>query len=503
MMIKSYRTIVAGSLGLAAIVSAAPALAQTARPSGPLDTFVAAPANGATNLQRSIAGAVQYTCQSLAGQGGLQLAEGPKRDLFMRCNEMAVTATALNTGVASTGRTLGYTNAGQLLGALQQVSGEETAAQGSLSTQVSAGQFANISGRLNALRLGGASSASRGRVAAADDVNPNREIYAANPNAARLGSGASADAQGVDRRLGWFVESSYGFGDHDQTSSEDGFDFDSVSVSTGTDYNFGSAVLGFSVGFDRYNADFDNNTVVSGGDVKVEGISGSVFGAYFGDSISLSGIGTYGSLDSDLTRRAQYTSLNPNCTPLCGASRTFKGSPDGSYVALGLTLSKDFTVGGWDITPSLSGSYRDVDIDGYTESESFSNGGLAIAYDDQSIKSTKSIVGIALSRPVSKSFGVLTPSFRAEWHHEFEDDARTLRARYALENQTDLNANTTDCVSCFAFSSDAAEADFGVAGVGLSATFAQRTQAYVYYEALVGAENLSSNSIAVGIRGSF
>jgi outer membrane lipase/esterase len=503
MMSMSYRTIVASGLGLAAIVCAAPAMAQTAPTTlrGPLDTYVNA--NGGTQVQRSIASAVQATCTGLAAQGGLQLADGTsKKDLFLRCNEMVGTANALNG--ASPARSLGYTKADQLLGSLQQISGEELSAQGSLSTQVSAGQFANISGRLNALRLGGSSTASRGRVAALDQ-NGNGELLAANPNAGRLGSGASADSQGgLDRKWGWFAETSYGFGDHDQTTAEDGFDFDSVSVTTGTDYNFGSSVLGFSVGFDRYNADFDKRTLVTGGDVKVEGISGSVFGAYNGDGLSMSGIATYGSLSSDVTRRAVYTSFNNACNPACpSVSRSFTGSPDGSYVALGLTLSKDFTVGGWDLTPSLSGSYRNVDVDGYSEKESVANGGLAIAYNDQTIKSTKSILGIAVSKPFSKSFGVLTPNFRAEWHHEFEDDARTLSAKYAVENTTDLNTATSDCVSCFAFSTDQPESDFGVVGLGLSATFAQRMQGYVYYETLLGAQDLTSNSIAIGIRGSF
>lgn len=505
MMIKSYRAIVAGGLGLAAIVSVAPAMAQSVPSRGALDSYVNA--NGGSQLQRSVASAVQNTCINLAaGQvgGGFAITDGTaKKDLFLRCNEMVATATALGNGSAT--RSLGYTKADQLFGALQQVSGEELSAQGSLSTQVSAGQFANISGRLNALRLGGASSASRGRVAALDQPR-NGELLASNPNAGRLGSGASADSQGsLDRKWGWFVESSYGFGDHDQTAAEDGFDFDSVSVTTGTDYNFGSSVVGFSVGYDSYKADFDNRTLVTGGDVKVEGISGSVFGAYNGEALSLSGIGTYGSLSSDVTRRAVYSSLNANCQPVAcpSTSRSFTGSPDGSYIALGLTLSKDFTVGGWDLTPSLSGAYRDVDLDGYTEKESVANGGLALAYNDQTVKSTKSILGIAVSKPFSKSFGVLTPNFRAEWHHEFEDDARTISAKYALENSTVINPAATGCISCFAFSTDQPESDFGVVGVGLSATFAQRMQGYLYYETLLGAQDLTSNSIAVGIRGSF
>lgn len=510
MMIKTQRTIVASSMGLAAILGASCAMAQTTRPLGALDTFVNNSANGATALQSNVGHAIQGTCQALnalgvaaGGTNGAALpAASAQGDLWRRCAEMANTALKLNNPLdTSTARSLGYTRADQLLTALQQVSGEEVAAQGSLSTQVSSGQFANISGRLNALRFGGASAASRSRVASLNDSD-NRDVYADNRNSPRLGAGASADSQGADRPWGWFVESSYGFGDHDQTSSEDAFDFDSVSVSTGTDYNFGNSVLGFSVGFDRYAADFDNGTLVSGGDVKVEGVSGSLFGAWFGDVVSISGIATYGKLDSDITRVAQY-GTNTVCNPVCGTSRTFKGSPDGDYVAVGVTVSHDFSAGGWDITPSLSASYRDVSIDGYSETDNSANGGLALAYGDQTIKSTRSIVGIAFSRPVSKAFGVLTPNFRAEWHHEFEDDARVLQAKYAVENSVDLSPTTTNCVSCFALTTDGAEADFGVAGAGLSATFSQRLQAYVYYEALLGVQNLTSNSIALGVRGSF
>lgn len=509
-MIKTQRTIVASGIGLAAIMGATSSLAQTAPVN--LSSYVTA-ANGATAVQVSTAAAIQRSCGSLgsgvlgggsAATGGLNLAQNTsQRDLFLRCNELVQTAQSLQS-VAGTSRSLALTKE-QLLSAVQQVSGEEVSAQGALSTQVSSGQFANISGRLNALRFGGASAASRGRVASLDDQPRNRELHAGNQNAPPLGAGASADSGSADRQWGWFVESSYGFGDHDQTASEDGFDFDSVSVSTGTDYNFGSAILGFSVGFDRYAADFDNTSLVSGGDAKVEGVSGSLFGAYFGEAFSLNGIASYGSLESDVTRRAQYTSSNASCLLGCGASRDLKGSPDGSYVALGVTLSRDFSAGGWDITPSLTGSYRNVDIDGYAERDTSSNGGLALAYDDQTIKSKRSILGVAFSRPISKSFGVLTPNFRAEWHHEFEDDARLLRAKYQVENEVSpADRNNFACaISCFQFASDAPEGDFAIAGVGLSATFAQRLQAYAYYETLLGVDNLSSNSIAIGVRGSF
>lgn len=466
----------------AAGACATAAQAQTASQTGALSLFVNDPLSASTDLQKQAGYAVQGMCGSLAAEGGLRLT-GAKQDLFLRCNEMVETARVFQGIQAGTGRNLGYTDRDQLLAAVQQVSGEELAAQGTMSTQVSAGQFSNIGGRLTALRMGTARQ--------------------------RLGGGASSDEQATSaegKKLGWFVESGYGFGDHDQTVAEDAFDYDSVSVTTGTDYNFGSSVLGISVGYDRYTADFDNAVFVSGGDVEVKGISGSVFGGYFAEGWTLSGIATYGSLESDVSRRVVYESANAGCNPSCGAVRTMTGSPDGSYVALGLSVGYEFNLGGWDLTPSVSGSYRDVDIDGYSETDQ-AGGGLALRYDDQSIKSTRSIVGVALSRPISRTFGVLVPSLRAEWHHEFEDDPRSVRAKYVLEDSLVTGASSpnsfTCAISCFTMLTDQVDADFGVASIGLSAVFPRRLQAYVFYEALLGTSNVSGNSIAAGLRGQF
>ena len=485
--------------------------AQTANQNGALSAFVNDAATGASALQQQAGYAVQGMCGSLASEGGLQLT-GAKQDLFLRCNEMVETARVFQGIPAGTGRNLGYTDRAQLLAAVQQVSGEELAAQGVLSKQVSAGQFSNIGGRLSALRLGSSRAMARGRVAMNQDDSSSDALHAGSMyrrNGIHLGGGASGDEQSGssgENRLGWFVESSYGFGDHDQTASEDAFDYDSMSVTTGTDYNFGASVIGIAIGYDRYKADFDTASLVTGGDVEVDGISGSLFAGYFGEGWTLSGIATYGSLDSDVSRRVIYSSGNASCSPTCGALRTMTGSPDGSYVALGLTVGYEFNLGGWEVTPSVSASYRDVDIDGYSEADG-AGGGLALRYDDQTIESKRSIVGISLSRPISRSFGVLVPTVRGEWHHEFEDDARAVRAKYVLEDSLLTGASSpksfTCQISCFSMLTDRPDADYGVASIGLSATFPRRLQVYMFYEALLGASAVSGNSIAAGLRGQF
>jgi uncharacterized protein YhjY with autotransporter beta-barrel domain len=489
----------------------------------PLTTFVNN-STTATPLQKTTGLAVQSLCTHLGANEpspGFQLPAGSaKLDAFLRCNEMVQTAREINTGVGT--RTL-HLDSDQLLGALQNVSGEELSSQGALTTRVSSGQFANISGRLNALRFGAQSAATRGRTTASLSPQSSSGVLAyqpdrvVDPNAFRydaddgqflktstfLPAGDASETGGGTLppiRWGWFSEGSYNFGDHDQTPGEDAFDFDAVSGTIGADYNFGSAVLGASIGYDRYKADFDTNAFVNGGNVEVKGGSGSLFGAWFGNHVTLDAIASYGTLSSDIERRLFIQSNNNACVPACPTQdRTFTGSPDGHYLSAGVSAGYDLDVASWSLGFSVAGSYRDVKIDSYAESESVPNGGLALAYGEQTVESFRSIVGFSLSRAFGREFGIIMPSFRAEWHHEFKDDPRTIQAQYAIEPT--LTNRASACVSCFALQSDSPESDFGIAGAGLSFTFARRFQGYIYYEALLGVSNYKSNSIALGFRG--
>lgn len=478
--------------------------------------------NGATDLQVEVGNAVQSACGALNGyaqsiglQNGFGL-PGAQGDLFERCNEIVQTAAEVQGSTATT-RSLGLSGP-ELLAAIQQVAGEELFGQSTLSTRVTNGQFSNIAGRLNAVRLGSAGSALGGRVAATgtrDDPDRRSPGYQgiSFDNRTMTGGGAAGDEDIAGSRLGWFLEGSFNSGDRDETVSEDGFDFDATSFTVGLDYMLDSGVIGASVGIDNYEADFQSSLVVSGGNVEVEGTSGSLFGAWFKDAWYFDGIVSFGSLDSDTTRIAFYTSNNPACLPSCpGENDTLLGETDGDYVAVGATIGYDITKGNWDFTPSLSLAYRDIDMDGYTETDPM-GGGLNLDYADQQIQSMKTILALSVAGNFSRSFGILSPQFRFEWHHEFEDDPARLVAKYAVENQIAAAGVTgaagagdftlSQCISCFVINGDEVDTDFGLVGVGLSAVFSQRIQIYGFYDALVGLDDLTSGAISVGIRGQF
>lgn len=480
----------------------------------PLIVFVENQPN-ATALHNEVANAVAAICPNL---GGPNQPDSPQKDLFLRCNEMIATACDLNglvdpvTGMPlpCPPRTLEISE-DELLAALQQVWGEELHSNGTLTMRLTNGQFANIAGRMNALRLGGASGAIGGRVAS---VAPDSEPDRASPGRGMVsldsrsmsGGGAAGDVAGS--RIGWFLEGSFNTGDRDQTATENAFDFDAISFSVGLDYLFDSGVIGIAFGQDNYEADFDDALLVTGGDVEVEGTSGSIFGAWFGDGFYLDGLVTFGSLDNDMSRALVYGSTNtclpPNeCPP---QNRVLTGETDGDFLSAGASFGYEAVRGNWDITTTLSVAWRDIDIDGFDEIDT-SGGGMGLRYSDQEIESLRSILGIAFTGNFSRNFGVLSPHFRAEWHHEFEDDPILLDAKYIIEDNLGTvppgDFTGTACLSCARFSSDEVDTDFGLVGVGFSAVFSRRVQFYFMYDALIGIDNLASNTFSLGLRGQF
>ncbi len=332
----SYRTI--GSAGTLALLY--PFLAGPARALPP-------PPPNATNLQQIMFNAIANMCVNALDArtpAQRQAASANENDLHDQCHAVAVSNLTNPTG---------STAADAALGALQQVSGNQTSTQGALTTRVSAGQFGNITGRLNALRFGSGVTLSQGLTAQNTgfgssfgtqmfsfdraSLDSAREGYSQpialqSPDSMYGGSliktsyggdgsyrvaqaGNSSGASGggfassaVQNPWGVFLQGSYNSGHHDQTDNEDPFSFHAVSVTAGVDYNFGNAVLGVAVGHDNFDAGIrPSGTAVSSGGTRVKSTSGSIYGAWFGPAWYVNGIVNYGNLKSDLSREVKYS----------------------------------------------------------------------------------------------------------------------------------------------------------------------------------------------------
>ena len=550
---RTMRVILASGIAVAAGLFTVDASAQISSV-GALTKQVTT-ANGATQSQVNTAVAVQTMCNYLKTPvgGGYRLpsatSAGPPLttapgDLFLRCNELVQTAASLQ-GVKTT-RSLGLGSNG-LFGAVQQVSGVQLAAQRTMTTQVPAGQFANINSRIDALRYGVSNAALRGRVSAfntvpSGDDNGSAPItdtyhlasnfddiddYSAegvhssfthasygatggDQSPAASSSRSPMPAMAVSNPWGLFSEGSYDFGNRDQTSEEDAFNYYAKSITLGLDYNFGHAVAGASIGYDSYNANFQANGVSNaGGSSSVEGTTGSLFGAWFGPHWFFDGIASYGSIHTDVVRIVNYAPVPqtpPQCqNAACGVDVFLKGSPRGKNAAVGATAGYDLFAGGWDFSPTLSVNYRHISIDSYGETDltlatTPVGSGLPLKYGSQSINSLRSVLGIVVTRPLSFGFGVLSPNLRLDWDHEYQNEASTIQAQYVADNSI---TTVRKCASCFLIPTERPARDFGTVGVGLSALFSNRWQGYLSYERLIGVSYLTSNAITLGVRAQF
>jgi outer membrane autotransporter protein len=435
---------------------------------------------GQTRLQQDTGDAVQLTC------GGFVAAGTPPGTvpLFDTCRAMVHTANEL-TGTGPTGDSLGL-DADQLAASLQQIATEEFAATESMATEISTSQTTNVITRLTDIRRN-----VRGFSLAGLDDHPGKSQAL---TADRLdwypavgARGGAAGADGPGGKLGAFINGSYSTGDRDDTDWADEFDFDTYGITGGIDYRFtDELVLGVAVSYHDVDADFDEKLTVSGGSVEADGWAGTVYGTWYGERFYVDGLAGYAKSDYDVKRKI----LIPDATdPAATISETAKGSPDSDDYTLSLGAGYSIDRGSFSYGPYARVTYYKVDIDDYREKGAEASG-LNLAVDGQDWESLTSVLGGQLSYASSQSYGVILPQARIGWVHEFENDSEEFTAVYIDDpNQNVLRAET-----------DNPDRDYFELGLGVSAVFRDGAQAFVYYDTVLGFDNVTDHIFTLGGR---
>jgi uncharacterized protein with beta-barrel porin domain len=194
-------------------------------------------------------------------------------------------------------------------------------------------------------------------------------------------------------------------------------------------------------------------------------------------------------------------------------------TPDGDTISASLTLGRAIYRGGFVIDPHISVTYDQITIDRFAELDSGNTNsanpgaiqdGMQLAFDEQEIDSLRANIGIQFSDNINTSFGSVRPMFSFDWYHEFEDDPRAIKVKYALEDELAASMNPgpftsafDGCVSCFSLTSEAPDSDFFVVGAGIASAFRNGFQAFLMFEGLLDYENLDAYSVTVGFRGQF
>ena len=257
------------------------------------------------------------------------------------------------------------------LTALQQITPDQLAAQGTTAVETSTTQLTNIKLRLMSLRQGGASGLSMNGFSMGIKGNsvPMGALLATMQN--RGGGGASGDILGSGR-LGVFVNGRINFGSLDTTSQETGFDFNTDGITMGVDYRFtDDFVAGGALGY----ASTSSNYSGSGGKMDSYDVSISTYGSYYlPRDTYVDWIATYGSTNYDTTRNMVFSGLNTQA----------KGSTGGDQFALSINAGMDFNRRDLLFTPYARLEYTSNSIDSYQEN---GGSGLALGYNSQTIES--------------------------------------------------------------------------------------------------------------------
>jgi outer membrane autotransporter protein len=428
-------------------------------------------------VQSAMAGAIDIVCPKLAG---LSSRNALQEDLFRRCQEMRHNALQLKTG-SDLGNSLAL-SLDQLAAVLSAVSPEEAATQGTGAIETGTNQARAIAARLHALRLG-ATGLSLGELRFHVDGKTIELAQLLRPGDS--GGGASADRAALGR-FGAFVNGTYSFGDKDSSSREQGFDFHTAGVVAGADYRFtDNLVAGVALSYSDTDADIDFGL----GDVDTRSYGVSLYGTYYVGGLYVDLLGSFNWNTYDTTRRIFYTGgpeASGTATGLV-VDRSARGDTDGQQYTINLGAGYDFRRGPWTLTPYGRLEYLNLDIDGYTERGAQ---GLDLTIRSQRVESLQSALGGRVAYAISTPVGVVVPQVHAEWRHEFQNDTRSITAKYTHDPFD----------TSFAIPTDRPDRDYAALGAGVSGVFRRGVAAFLSYETILGLRDVSHHSFTGGVR---
>lgn len=276
-------------------------------------------------------------------------------------------------------------------------------------------------------------------------------------------------------RVGVFINGDVNFGDRESTSKYPGYDFTTSGVTAGVDYRVGdNLAVGLALGYTSNDTDLKQNR----GSIGIDGYAVSLYSNYVGDNFYVNGILGYGANDYDIKRTTNFD------------NRTATGKPNGSQFTVNVNsgyVAKSQNVA---YGPTLGLRYNRVSIDGYTEKGADS---LNMKVNDQQVDSFVMSVGAqaAITIDTGKDSKVI-PNVRASYEHEFGNDSRTITSELVSQPGIPMRSQTLE-----------PDRDRFRLGAGVQVLFTRNVAAAIDYEAVIGQNNFSDNTVKGEVRYQF
>ncbi|MCB2055285.1 MAG: autotransporter outer membrane beta-barrel domain-containing protein [Geminicoccaceae bacterium] len=450
---------------------------------------------GQNRAQQTMGNSIDNVCPTLVGLNADNSLDGtPTGELQRICTGMVQNAVVLNGGNPPANG-FNIADPETYNGVVQSIAGEELQTPQLEIAKVRQTQVAAMGARLGSLR---AATVTSPLSIAGFDRRRDYQIASADPEfaIAQEGDDIGGLTEAKGGRFGAFVSAGYRFGDKDDTSEVEGFDFDTGNLVAGIDYRITpSLIAGVAIGYSRFEADFDSTIDSPGGQsLDNDSYSVSLYGTYYTEQgLFIDGVGRigYGDYESDrhiFIPNPGGVDIDGDGNPDGDIDRKARGDFDSLFFDVGLTAGYDIPLGGATVTPRVAVSYARAEIDGFSEKGA---GGLNLEFDDQTAESFTTTIGAQASMPLSFDFGVLTPSVNAAWVFELAGDDDGVEFRYAAD-PTGLSA--------FELAPEDKDDNYGELGFSLALALPNDISAFVDYQTVVALEDLESHAIFVGFR---
>jgi outer membrane lipase/esterase len=410
---------------------------------------------GLTTSEKSLANVLDTACANLEA---MSQPTAQQQALLDACN-------AINAGTSS-----------EQTSAIRELLPKQAPAQGTSSIEASTKQFDNVSSRMTALRSGVQGLSTLGLTLHYQGLTLPGRLFA--PLVSNATETTHDSGNTLFSRLGFFINGNISLGEKDASSSELAFDFKTKGLTAGVDYRFSDQfILGGALGYVRNDTDFQG----SRGSMSVNGHTLSLYSTYYySEAIYLDAIASIGLNSFDNSRKMSFSSFSGEAS----------GDTTGTEYSLSVGGGYDYYKDALSFGPYGRINYIQADIDSYTEKSAV---GLGLNFDGQSVTSLNSQVGGKASYAISTSRGVFMPHVSFEWAHEFNNDSRHINASFVNDPAGTI----------FKLSTDDPDRDYFKLGTGLSATLGNGKSAFIYYETLLGQEDVTQHAISAGGRFEF
>jgi outer membrane autotransporter protein len=274
-------------------------------------------------------------------------------------------------------------------------------------------------------------------------------------------------------RWGTFITGNAILASQGATSSQASVNSTTVDFNLGTDYKLNKEwTVGFLAGYGKTTADLDSyGSRLTATDYRV-----GPYGSYTHGNWYVNGHTYYGINIADSTRAIPDTQVAAS------------GKPDGDQYGTDFDTGYKFHSGNLTYGPTAGIQYTHIDINSYQE-----NGATIfdLAVGKQQVDSVIASLGGEVSYDFHSAWNRLTfrPEFDASWQHECLNTSQTIGEAFV-----------TPGTGVYQVTADGLPRDSAVIGAGISAILNNGSLLFLRYDAQIGQQNYSAQSITGGLR---